>query len=49
MYTHAEEYESALSAYQDAGNWRMALCAAARLGYGRDKVAALARRIAGKC
>ncbi|XP_077201588.1 elongator complex protein 1 isoform X2 [Paroedura picta] len=42
-------FQKALDAFQISGNWKQALCAAAELHYTEDKLASLARTIAGKC
>ncbi|XP_060092966.1 elongator complex protein 1 [Heteronotia binoei] len=42
-------FQKALDAFRISGNWRQALCAAAELHYTEDKLACLARTIAGKC
>ncbi|XP_015276159.1 PREDICTED: elongator complex protein 1 [Gekko japonicus] len=42
-------FQKALDAFQISGNWKQVLCAAAELHYTEDKLASLARTIAGKC
>nr|XP_056704911.1 elongator complex protein 1 [Euleptes europaea] len=42
-------FQKALDAFRISGNWKQALCAAAELHYTEDKLASLARTIAGKC
>ncbi|XP_042304851.1 elongator complex protein 1 isoform X2 [Sceloporus undulatus] len=41
-------FEKALDAFQISGNWQQALCTAAELCYPEDKLASLARSIAGR-
>uniref|UniRef100_A0A803T8I5 IkappaB kinase complex-associated protein n=1 Tax=Anolis carolinensis TaxID=28377 RepID=A0A803T8I5_ANOCA len=48
IFFRCEAFEKALDAFQVSGNWQQALCTAAELCYPEDKLANLARSMAGE-
>ncbi|XP_062827791.1 elongator complex protein 1 isoform X2 [Anolis carolinensis] len=48
IFFRCEAFEKALDAFQVSGNWQQALCTAAELCYPEDKLANLARSMAGR-
>ncbi|XP_043371415.1 elongator complex protein 1 isoform X2 [Dermochelys coriacea] len=48
IFARCGAFERALNAFLSSGSWQQALCMASRLGYTADRLAGLARSLAGK-